>query len=345
MIAHYKGLFYSLPMKIRVVIASLFLSLISPIFITQAQVANAACGMVNGVWSHELAMTPQCVEENAATAERLRIENAAAEAAKRIQDQLDADARAKENAELNYIANGSRPCSLYPASVTPACIAENLDYEAQRTIAREEKVIADQKEAEARAKAQADLDYIANGSRPCSLYPASITPACVTENLEYEAKRQLAYEVKSKAEQLAAEQRAIQQAKDDYIRNGSRPCTLYPASVTAECAAENLRFEEIKRIEITALTAARQESSKSLITTKDENGSLLVVSSIPKGVNLLNTKVRLLNSKGKVVDSGEIRYDSAGRAYFVFDNFTGKGNYRIQLTVPKKKAATIAIKL
>jgi len=46
-----------------------------------------------------------------------------------------------------------------------------------------------------------------------------------------------------------------------------------------------------------------------------------------------------------VVDSGEIRYDSAGKAYFVFDKQVGKGNYRIELSIPKKKAATIAIKL
>jgi hypothetical protein len=341
MIAHYKGLFYSLPMRIRVVIASLFLSLISPIFITQAQVANAACGFINGVWSHELAMTPQCVAENNATADAVK---AAAEA-KAIQDQKDVEARAKAQAELDYIANGSRPCTLYPASITPACVAENLIDAAKKTAAMEEKMIQDQKDVEARAKAQAELDYIANGSRPCTLYPASITPACAAENLEYETKRQLANAAKFEADQLEAEAKALRQAKDDYIRNGSRPCTLYPASTTAECAAENLKFEEIKRIEITALTAARQESSKSLITTKDENGSLLVVSNIPKGVNLLNTKVRLVNSKGKLVDAGEIRYDSSGRAYFVFDKQVGKGNYRIELSIPKKKAATIAVRL
>jgi hypothetical protein len=341
MIAYGNGLSYALPMKIRVVIASLFLSLISPIFITQAQVANAACGFVNGVWSHELAMTPQCVAENNATADALR---AAAEA-KAIQDQKDVEARAKANAELDYIANGSRPCSLYPASITPACVAENLIDAAKKTAAMEEKMIQDQKDAEARAKENAELDYIANGSRPCTLYPASITPECSAENLAYETKRQVAANAKLQEDIAEAERKALKQANDDYIRNGSRPCSVYPASVTPECAEANLKFEEIKRIEITALTAARQESSKSLITTKDENGSLLVVSNIPKGVNLLNTKVRLLNNKGKVVDSGEIRYDSSGRAYFVFDNFTGKGNYKIQLTVPKKKAATIAIRL
>jgi hypothetical protein len=144
---------------------------------------------------------------------------------------------------------------------------------------------------------------------------------------------------------IEAEQKALKQAQDDYIRNGSRPCSVFPASTTPECAAANLKYEEIKKVEITALTAAREVSSKSLITTKDDNGSLLVVSNIPKGVDLLTTKVRLVNSKGKLVDTGEIRYDSAGKPYFVFDKQVAKGNYKIELSIPKKKAATISVKL
>jgi 23S rRNA pseudoU1915 N3-methylase RlmH len=329
-------------MRVRVIVSSLVLALTSPVFITNSQPATAACGFINGVWSHELAMTPQCVEENAATAERLRIENAATEAAKRIQDQLDVEARARENAEKDYIANGSRPCTLYPASITPECEAENMRFQTERQAAEkaamEQKVIDD-------AKANFERDYIANGSRPCTLYPASITPECVAENLLDAAKKTAALQAKQVQDQKDAEARALKQAKDDYIRNGSRPCSIYPASITPECAVENLKFEEIKKVETQALAAARAESSKSLITTQDENGSLLVISSIPKGVDLLTTKVRLLNNKGKVVDTGVIRYESNGKPYFVFDNFIGKGNYKIQLTVPKKKAATIAIKL
>ena len=328
-------------MRLRVLLASLVLSLTSPIFITQIQPANAACGMVNGVWNHELAMTPQCVAENNAIADALK----AASEAKAIQDQKDVEARAKENAEKDYIANGSRPCSLSPASITPACVAENLVDAAKKTAAMEEKMIQDLKDAEERAKENAEIEYIRNGSRPCTLYPASITPECSAENLAYETKRQVAAAAKLEEDIVEAERKALKQANDDYIRNGSRPCSIYPASTTPECAAANLKYEEIKKVEIQALTAARAESSKSLITTKDDNGSLLVVSNIPKGVNLLNTKVRLLNNKGKLVDSGEIRYDSAGKAYFVFDKQVGKGNYRIELSIPKKKAATIAIKL
>jgi hypothetical protein len=264
---------------------------------------------------------------------------------KMIQDLKDVEARAKENAEKDYIANGSRPCSVYPASITPACVAENLVDAAKKTAAMEVKMIQDLKDAEVRAKENAELQYIANGSRPCTLYPASITPECSAENLAYETKRQLAAAAKFQEDMIEAEQKALKQAKDDYIRNGSRPCSIYPASITPECAAANLQFEEVKKVEIAALTAARELSSKSLITTKDENGSLLVVSNIPKGVDLLTTKVRLVNSKGKLVDTGEIRYDSAGKPYFVFDKQVAKGNYKIELSIPKKKSATIAIKL
>ena len=329
-------------MRIRVTILSLLVSTLpSGFLVAQTDLANAACGYVDGVWNHELAMTPGCVAENNAIADAVK---AAAEA-KMIQDQKDVEARAKENAEKDYIANGSRPCTLYPASITPACAAENLLDAAKKNAAMEEKAIQDQKDVEARAKENAEKDYIANGSRPCTLYPASITPACAAENLEYETKRQLAAAAKFEADIIEAEQKALKQAKEDYIRNGSRPCSVLPASTTAECAAENLKFEQTKQIEVAALTAAREVNNKSLITTKDENGSLLVASIVPKGVDLLNTKVRLVNSKGKIVDTGEIRYESTGKPYFVFDKQVGKGNYRIELTIPKKKAASIAIKI
>jgi len=329
-------------MKIKIWLACLLLSTIPTGFlITQSQSAYAACGFVDGVWSHELAMTPACVAENNAIADAVK---AAAEA-KAIQDQKDVEARAKENAERDYIANGSRPCTLYPASITPECVAENLVDAAKKTAAMEEKAIEDQKKAEEAAKANAELDYIANGSRPCTLYPASITAACAAENLEYETKKQIAAAAKFEADQIEAEQKALKQAKDDYIRNGSRPCSVFPASTTPECAAANLKYEEIKKVEIAALTAARETSTRALITTKDENGSLLVASNIPKGVDLLTTKVRLVNSKGKLIDAGEIRYDSAGKPYFVFDKQVAKGNYKIELSIPKKKAATISVKL
>jgi hypothetical protein len=323
-------------MRIRIALLSLLVSLLSSGFlITSTPIANAGCR------DFPESVTPACAAQNLAE-EQTR--QAAAEVL-RAKQLADADAAAKANAELEYVRNGSRPCSVYPASITAACAAQNLDYEAGRTAAAAEQQVKDKIKVEEAAKANAEIEYIRNGSRPCSVYPASITAACATENLEYETKRQVAATAQLAQDVIAAEEKALKQAQDDYIRNGSRPCSVFPASTTAECAAANLQFEEVKKVEIAALTAAREVSSKSLITTKDENGSLLVASNIPKGVDLLTTKVKLLNSKGKVVDTGEIRYDSAGKPYFVFDKQVAKGNYKIELSIPKKKSATISVKL
>ena len=323
-------------MRIRITLLSLLASLLSTGFVfTSAPVANAGCR------DYPESVTPACAAQNLAEEQARQ----AADTLQRAQDLIDAENRAKAQAAQEYVANGSRPCSVYPASITAACAAENLGVEQEKQKSAIDKQAEDQKKAEEAAKANAELDYIANGSRSCTLYPASITAACAAENLEYETKRQIASAAKAEADQIEAEQKALKQAKDDYIRNGSRPCSVFPASTTPECAAANLKYEEIKKVEIAALTAAREISTKALITTKDENGSLLVASNIPKGVDLLNTKVRLVNSKGKLVDAGEIRYDSAGKAYFVFDKQIAKGNYKIELSIPKKKSATIAIKL
>ena len=321
-------------MKIKIWLASLLLSVITPIFIATPS-ATAGCR------DYPESITPACVAQNLAEEQARQV----ADQILREQQLLEAEKRAQEQAQRDYEASGSRPCSLYPASITAACAAENLDYEKSKQVATEEQRVKDQIKADEAAKANAELDYIANGSRPCTLYPASITAACAAENLEYETKRQIAAVAKFEADQIEAEQKALKQAKDDYIRNGSRPCSVFPASTTPECAAANLKYEEIKKVEIAALTAAREISAKALITTKDENGSLLVAGNVPKGVDLLNTKIRLLNSKGKLVDTGEIRYDSAGKPYFVFDKQIAKGNYKIELSIPKKKSATIAIKL
>jgi hypothetical protein len=323
-------------MRIRITLLSLLASLLSTGFVfTSAPVANAGCR------DYPESVTPGCVAQNLAEEQARQ----AADTLQRAQDLIDAENRAKAQAAQQYAAEGSRPCSVYPASITAACVAENLGVEQEKQKGAIDKQAQALLDAEERAKENAEKDYIANGSRPCSVYPASITAACAAENLEYETKRQIASAAKAEADQIKAEQKALKQAKDDYIRNGSRPCSVFPASTTPECAEANLKFEEIKKVEIAALTAARETSTKALITTKDENGSLLVASNIPKGVDLLNTKIRLLNSKGKVVDTGEIRYDSAGKPYFVFDKQVGKGNYKIELSIPKKKAATISVKL
>jgi peroxiredoxin len=261
------------------------------------------------------------------------------------QELLDAEARAKANAEAQYVANGSRPCSVFPASISPECVAQNLDYEKSRQEAEVAKRAQDQIDAQERAKEEAELQYIANGSRPCSLYPASITPACISENLDYEKERQGIYAKKQLEDLEKAIKAEAAQQKAEYIRNGSRPCSLYPASVTPACVEENLNYEEIKKVESAALMAAKEASATSTFNTKDENGSLLVLTKIPAKVNLLSTVVTLLNNKGKVIDTGVIRYQSTGEPYFVFDNFKGKGNYTVQMSLPKKQFSTIKIKV
>ena len=285
--------------------------------------------------------TPECIAQNLA-AEAARQQ---AETQRRAQEVIDAENRAKQQAEQQYIANGSRPCSVFPASVSPECVAENLDYEKSRQIDEAAKRAQDLVDADTRAKEQAEQQYIANGSRPCSLYPASITPACISENLEYEKERQGIYTKKQIEDLEKAIKAEAAQQKAEYIRNGSRPCSLYPASVTPACVASNLEYEEIRKTETAALVAAKESSAGSSFNTKDENGSLLVLAKVPAKVNLLSTVVKLLNNKGKVVDTGIIRYQASGEPYFVFDNFKGKGNFTVQMSLPKKQFSTIKIKV
>jgi hypothetical protein len=320
-------------MRIRVGLLTALLA--SAFLVVPTQQASASCR------DYPESITAECVAQNLVEAQAA----AAAMEAKRIQDLIDAENRAKENAELDYTANGSRPCSVYPASISAACAAENLVYEASRQAnenARREQQQSDAVKAEAEQK---ERDYIANGSRPCSLFPASITPTCVAENLAYEKERQGIYEKKQLADLEKAIKAEAAQQKADFIRNGSRPCSLYPASITAECAAQNLAFEEVKKVESAALAEAKAASVKSSLTTFDDNGSLLVQAKISTKVDLLSTKVKLLDSKGKVVDTGVIRYLSSGEPYIVFDNFTGSGNYKVQLSLPNKKFSTISIKV
>jgi hypothetical protein len=323
-------------MKIKGAVSTLTLG-----FFATSLLVGIAQPAIAGCRDFPESVTPECVAQNL-TEERSSQD---ATAARMAQELLDAEARAKANAEAQYVANGSRPCSVYPASISPECVAQNLDYEKSRQEAEVAKRAQDQVDAQERAKEQAELQYIANGSRPCSLFPASITPACISENLDYEKERQGIYAKKQLEDLEKAIKAEAAQQKAQYIRNGSRPCSLYPASVTPACVTENLNYEEIKKVESAALMAAKEASAASTFNTKDENGSLLVLAKIPAKVNLLSTVVTLLNNKGKVIDTGVIRYQSTGEPYFVFDNFKGKGNYTVQMSLPKKQFSTIKIKV
>ena len=145
-------------------------------------------------------------------------------------------------------AEDVRPCSVYPASVTPECVAENLAYEKQRQEAYEAQQRAAQEEAKRAEAANTQKQFEESGSRACSVYPASLTQECVAENLAYEQGRQAEYLAEQKARQEAAKKAAEEKAQKEYIANGSRPCSLYPASITPECVTENLKFEDNRKI-------------------------------------------------------------------------------------------------
>jgi len=81
-------------------------------------------------------------------------------------------------------------CRDFPESITPECVAQNLAEERARQVDSAARIAQDLLDAEARAKANADAQFIANGSRPCSVFPASITPVCEAENLALEKLKQ-----------------------------------------------------------------------------------------------------------------------------------------------------------
>ena len=119
------------------------------------------------------------------------------------------------------------------------------------------------------------LSSLANAeeTRPCSVYPASVTPECVAENLAYEAQRQAAYQEQQKAAQEAAKKAEEENTQRQYVENGSRPCSLYPASVTPECVAENLVYEENRKV-----TDELTSKLKSITTQNSKAKVLLPVS-------------------------------------------------------------------
>ena len=233
-------------MRIRISLLSLLFSLLTAGFlVSNTQTATAGCR------DYPESVTPACAAQNLAE-EQTR--QAAAEV-QRAQDLIDAENRAKEQAARDYVANGSRPCSVFPASITPACAAQNLDYEAGKQAAAAEQQVKDQIKVEEAAKANAELEYVRNGSRPCSVYPASITPECAAQNLDYEAGKQAAAAEQQVKDQIKVEEVAKANAELEYIRNGSRPCSVYPASITTACATENLEYETKRQVAAVAQLA------------------------------------------------------------------------------------------
>jgi hypothetical protein len=170
-------------------------------------------------------------------------------------------------------AEDSRPCSVYPASVTPECVAENLAYEAQRQAAYEAQQKAAQEAAKKAEEANTQKQFEESGSRACSVYPASLTKECIAENLAYEQGKVKEYEAEKLAQQEAAKLAAEEQAKKDFIANGSRPCSVAPASTTQKCIAENLKFEGNRK-----LTDELSNKLKAINTQSTNNKVALPVS-------------------------------------------------------------------
>ena len=323
-----------MPMKIRAAIQVCILAAVLVVF--PVEQANAGCR------DFPESVTPECVAQNLAEEQIRQVE---AEA-QRVRDIAAAERAAAENAQRQYEANGSRPCTLFPASITPECAAENLIYEAQRQAVAEVQRGLDMAAAEKAAVDQAEREYIANGSRPCTLYPASITTECAAENLKFAKIEQGLTAKKAIKDAEKAIKAAAAQQRADYIREGSRPCSLYPASITPECAAENLEWTAQISVQRDALSAWQLENTgKTKAVIRDDNNDLLILAKVPSGVDLLTGTVRLLNSKGKVVATGEIRYDSSLTPYYYFGDFEKQGTYSVQLASKKKKVTLTTIKL
>ena len=195
-------------------------------------------------------------------------------------------------------AEDSRPCSVYPASVTPECVAENLAFEAQQQANYKEQVYKQQLEAQELAEIQNQKNFEANGARPCSVFPASLTPICIQENLTYEADRQAKYQEEEKLKAEEVRKAAEAQAQKDFKANGSRACSIAPASETEFCQKENLVYEknrkttELLLIKLRNIKSQTASSKVSLPASNTINEKYVI--STPKVCKLVgNSLVRI----------------------------------------------------
>lgn len=287
-------------------------------------------------------ITPACIAENLAH-EQARQE---AYKAKQAQEQIDAKKREEENTYKNWMADGGRACALYPASITPECEAENLAFEQKRQEAYAAKMAQSLLDAQALAEYEQKRQLEAAGGRVCVLYPEAATAGCIAETKAYN-ERLVSQYGKDVAQSMIAEAKAaLEKAKVDYIQGGRRECTTYPASLKPDCVAENAAYAEETASQIAALEAYKAEHAKlKTVAIRDESGDLLVDSTIPKKVDLLVAKVRLLDKRNRVVDVAEIKYDSTDDPYFVFDDADKSGTFKLEYLVGKKKTSGLAVKI
>jgi len=108
-------------------------------------------------------------------------------------------------------------CHDYPASVTPECVAQNLEEARLQNIAREEAARVEALAVIARAEAQRLADAQVNAARDssygatvqgCRDFPKSTTPECAAQNLEVERLASIDSAAKAKQDQANANAKA-----------------------------------------------------------------------------------------------------------------------------------------
>ena len=103
----------------------------------------------------------------------------------------------------------------FSASITAACAAENLGVEQEKQKSATDKQAQALLDAEERAKENAEKDYIANGSRPCTTNPTSkgsaakklvwVTLDCLNTNAEIKSTTALIAQLKAAGTASASE--------------------------------------------------------------------------------------------------------------------------------------------
>ena len=171
-------------------------------------------------------------------------------------------------------------CHDYPASVTPECVAQNLEEARLQNIAREEAARVEALAVIARAEAQRLADAQVNAARDssygatvqgCRDYPKSTTPECAAQNLEVERLASIDSAAKAKQDQSNADAKAEAQrlaqtqeadARDTLYGATIKGCRDFPKSTTPECAAQNLEVERLASIDSAAKAKQAEADAK-----------------------------------------------------------------------------------
>lgn len=215
-------------LKSAAVVAALIGSLLVPL------AAQAGCR------DYPESVTDACVAQNLAEEQARQAEYQQ----RMAQELIDAKAREEASQQQQWVDQGSRSCALAQNASTPECVADNYAY-AQEQMAKEkarlEKIQIDAKKAE---EENTYKNWMADGGRSCSVAPASLTPACMAENLVFEQKRQDTYAEMIAKALVDAQALAEYQQKRQLEAAGGRVCVLYPEATTPGCIAEIKAYNE-----------------------------------------------------------------------------------------------------